>query len=118
MHELVSITPVLGPGGEVGHFIAIERDITEDKLREQQFLRAQRLESIGTLAGGIAHDLNNCALSPIVMGVSLIRQIDESGKLHPIIDEIQRSAERGRDLVQNRYCRLPVEWRGIGSQFP
>jgi PAS domain S-box-containing protein len=99
VHELVSITPVLGSGGEVGHFIAIERDITEDKLREQQFLRAQRLESIGTLAGGIAHDLNN-VLSPIVMGVSLIRQIDESGKLHPIIDEIQRSAERGRDLVQ------------------
>ncbi|MCC5838732.1 MAG: PAS domain S-box protein [Opitutales bacterium] len=99
VHELVSITPVLGASGEVGHFIAIERDITEEKLREQHFLRAQRMESIGTLAGGIAHDLNN-VLSPIVMGVSLIRQIDESGKLHPIIDEIQRSAERGRDLVQ------------------
>lgn len=99
VHEQVSITPVKGESGEVDHFIAIERDITEDKLREQQFLRAQRMESIGTLAGGIAHDLNN-VLSPIVMGVSLIRQIDESGKLQPIIDEIQRSAERGRDLVQ------------------
>src|SRR5690606_22667644 len=44
--------------------LAINTDITEHKKLEQQFLRAQRMESIGTLAGGIAHDLNNI-LAPI-----------------------------------------------------
>lgn len=77
----------------------IDVDITERKKLETQFLRAQRMESIGTLAGGIAHDLNNM-LSPIIMGVSLMRQFDEAKELLPMIDDIQASAERGRDLVK------------------
>src|SRR5277367_5356033 len=47
-------------------------DLTERKKLEHQFLRAQRMESIGTLAGGIAHDLNNI-LSPIMMAIQLLK---------------------------------------------
>ncbi len=76
------------------------RDLTEQKKMETQFLRAQRMESIGTLAGGIAHDLNN-VLAPIMMSIELL-------KLEPVIDPRRRkildlihvSCRRGADLVR------------------
>ncbi|WP_415911098.1 PAS domain S-box protein [Oleiharenicola sp. Vm1] len=79
--------------------LAVNTDVTERKLIEAQFLRAQRVESIGTLAGGIAHDLNNL-LSPIVMSVGLLRE----GALTPadrkLVDAIETSANRGTELVK------------------
>jgi two-component system cell cycle sensor histidine kinase/response regulator CckA len=79
--------------------LTIDTDITERKKLEQQFLRAQRMESIGTLAGGIAHDLNNL-LAPITMGVDLLREFSPSPRSLPIIENIERSAKRGADLVK------------------
>jgi two-component system cell cycle sensor histidine kinase/response regulator CckA len=79
--------------------LTIDTDITERKKLEQQFLRAQRMESIGTLAGGIAHDLNNL-LSPITMGVDLLRAFSPSPRSLPVIENIERSAKRGADLVK------------------
>ncbi len=52
--------------------LGINTDITEKKKIEAQFLRAQRMESIGTLAGGIAHDLNNI-LAPIMLSIELLK---------------------------------------------
>jgi PAS domain S-box-containing protein len=77
----------------------IETDITERKRLEQQFLRAQRLESVGTLSGGIAHDLNNL-LMPIMMGVALLKRFEPDEKSLKVIRNIERSAKRGADLVQ------------------
>jgi len=85
--------------GQPKSILAINTDITERRKLEQQFFRAQRLESIGTLAGGIAHDLNNL-LAPITMGVELLRRFDPNPKAKPIIDSIERSARRGSDLVK------------------
>ena len=79
--------------------LAINADITERKKLEQQFLRAQRMESIGTLAGGIAHDLNNL-LSPILMGVGLLRHLDPRPEAAELISLIETSAVRGADLVK------------------
>lgn len=100
----------------IPHHLATFIDITERKLLEAQFLRAQRMESIGTLASGIAHDLNNL-LSPIVMGVDLIRQIEASPKLSPILKTIEDSGKRGTHLVQQvlsfargvEGARIPVQ---------
>jgi signal transduction histidine kinase len=78
---------------------ALERDIAERKKIEAQLLRAQRMESIGTLAGGIAHDLNNL-LAPIVMGVDLLRFEQLSPGMREVVDTIERSARRGTDLVK------------------
>ncbi len=78
--------------------LAINTDITERKKLEQQFLRAQRIESIGTLAGGIAHDLNN-VLAPILMSIELLRTyIDDSNGIE-ILEMVGTSARRGADMV-------------------
>lgn len=75
-------------------------DLTERKKLEQQYLRAQRTESIGTLAGGIAHDLNN-VLAPILMSIDLLRLYagDDHRQL-TLLDTIQSSTVRGADLVR------------------
>lgn len=77
----------------------IDVDLTERKNLEQQFLRTQRLESIGTMAAGIAHDLNNL-LAPIVVAVGVLKRMDSDGKYAAIIQNIERSAQRGSNLIQ------------------
>lgn len=79
--------------------LSINTDITARQQLEQQFLRAQRLESIGTLAGGIAHDLNNL-LAPILMGVDLLRESNPDHQSLEVIENIGQSARRGADLVK------------------
>lgn len=78
--------------------LAINTDITERRNLERQFLRAQRLESIGTLAGGIAHDLNN-VLSPILMAAELLQMNPMKERDAELVHKIIRSARRGADMV-------------------
>jgi PAS domain S-box-containing protein len=76
------------------------RDLTAHKQLEAQSLRAQRMESIGTLAGGIAHDLNN-VLTPIMLSIELLRgdaAIDP--RRQKILDSIHANSRRGADLVR------------------
>lgn len=84
-----------------GHklFTVIIRDISEKKRLESQFLRAQRMESIGTLAGGIAHDLNN-VLSPILTAVELLqmRFTDESSQR--LLNILRTNAIRGSEMIR------------------
>jgi PAS domain S-box-containing protein len=79
--------------------LVIEADVTEKKDRERQSLRAQRLESIGTLAGGIAHDLNNM-LTPILMSAKLLRKERPATERDGLVANILASAERGADMVK------------------
>lgn len=74
-------------------------DLTEHKRLERQLLRAQRLESIGTLAGGIAHDLNN-VLAPIMLSFELLRSELRSPDTLSLLDHISASVERGADMVR------------------
>jgi len=98
IHVLSSHALLRRPNRPVELF-CIDIDLTERKKMEQQFLRTQRLESIGTLAAGIAHDLNNL-LAPILMGTGLIRQLDTPGSYQKILDTIEQSTKRGTDLVK------------------
>jgi len=79
--------------------IAYALDQTERKKLEQQFLRAQRMESVGTLAGGIAHDLNN-ALSPIITSIDLLKMRFTDPESAELISIIGASAQRGADMVR------------------
>jgi PAS domain S-box-containing protein len=74
-------------------------DLTERKKLEQQFLRAQRMESIGTLAGGVAHDLNNI-LAPIMMSIDILKSTVENPQACEILETIEISAKRGADIVR------------------
>ena len=67
-------TLVRDGAGEPRSILSINTDVTDRRQLEQQFYRAQRLESIGTLAGGIAHDLNN-VLAPIMLGMGMLQAI-------------------------------------------
>ena len=85
--------------GAVRHVLVVSRDITEKKRIEEQMLRAQRMESIGTLAGGIAHDLNN-VLGPIMMALDILRRKFPSTDSKGILDTLESSARRGSNMVR------------------
>jgi PAS domain S-box-containing protein len=94
-------TLVLDEAGNPKSILTVGTDITEKKQLEQQFLRAQRLESLGTLASGIAHDFNNI-LTPILAVAQLLPlklpNLDDSSQ--QLLKMLENSAKRGADLVQ------------------
>ena len=79
--------------------LIINTDVTEQKKMEAQFLRAQRVESIGTLASGVAHDLNNI-LAPILMGAATLRYNEMPAADEEILSLIETCAQRGADIVK------------------
>ena len=97
--EEMTITPVRTRAGVISHFIAIKEDITARKQAEEMMMRAQRLESLGMLASGIAHDLNNM-LAPIIFTGPLLRESLSAPRDLKLLDTLERSAERGAGLVR------------------
>ena len=85
-------------GGRAARLV-LAHDVTERRKLEAQHLRAQRMESIGTLAGGIAHDLNH-VLAPILMAIEMLRLDDRPAAEAEVLTTIERTARRGADLVQ------------------
>jgi len=85
--------------GHPKSILSINTDVTEKKKLESQFMRAQRMESVGTLAGGIAHDLNNI-LTPIMMSIELLRQTATDPQAQRIIETIAVSSRCGADIVR------------------
>jgi two-component system, cell cycle sensor histidine kinase and response regulator CckA len=85
--------------GRPKSILTISTDITERKSLQQQFLRAQRLESIGTLASGLAHDLNNI-LSPILMSAPLLTDVEDARLRGNLVQTIESAARRGSDIVR------------------
>lgn len=79
--------------------LVIAIDISEKKTLEEQYLRAQRLESLGQLASGIAHDLNNM-LAPMLFAAPLLRESVTAERDRKVLDAVEHSAQRGADLVR------------------
>lgn len=79
--------------------LVVNTDITEKKQLEAQLLRIQRMESIGTLAGGIAHDLNNL-LTPILASIKLLKMDLPEDKKKRLFKIIENSTQRGVNLVK------------------
>jgi len=94
-------TLVRDASGTPDRVLVINTDITERKRLESQFLRSQRMESIGRLVGGIAHDLGNL-LMPITLGVKVLRRrlTQADDKIEQVLNMIQKSAERGGNMVE------------------
>ena len=93
-------TLVRDNAGRPRSVLSINTDVTERKRLESHFLRAQRMESIGNLVGGIAHDLGNL-LVPILLGVKVLSsRYADNEKTMRTLEMIRRSAQRGSDMVK------------------
>lgn len=96
--------------GRPKSILMVASDLTERKQLERQLMRAQRLESLGTLACGVAHDLNN-VLTPVQMVGDLLRSLVPGSDAERLLDLLSRSARRGADIIR----QLLLFGRGIES---
>ncbi len=103
--------PVKDSSGHVTRIVGVAQDVTEHRQMEEQLLRTQRLEAIGTLAGGVAHDLNNI-LAPTLMVTELIRQKITDPHGIQLVDMIEQSMKRGASIIR----QMLVFSRGVGGQ--
>ncbi len=85
--------------GKPKSILIINTDITEKRKLESQLLRAQRMESIGTLASGIAHDINN-VLTPIMLSQELLREKLTDEESQRLLNAIEKSTQRGATLMK------------------
>jgi PAS domain S-box-containing protein len=85
--------------GKPKSILCVNTDITEKKLLERQHLRSQRMESIGTLVGGIAHDLNN-VLAPILLSLEIFKRKFQDETSQEMLDTLGKTVERGAGIVK------------------
>jgi PAS domain S-box-containing protein len=87
------------PGGRPLAWLSVAVDVTEKRQFEEQALRAQRIENLGTLAAGIAHDFNN-ALAPIIMAGPLLQKMVRDPAAQKMINIVNASSARSAALVR------------------
>ena len=98
--EEATISPVRNENGEVTHFVAIKRDITDELERERMYQQAQKMNSIGRLAGGIAHDFNNM-LQVILGNTELAMEgAGDNGWLKQDLEQVKNAAKRSVELTR------------------
>ena len=98
--EEAAISPIRNAEGSILNYVAIKRDVTKEMSLQRQLSQSQKMEAVGTLAGGVAHDFNN--ILQVALGYSeLILDEEELPEhLKPDINKIYESVRRGADLVQ------------------
>jgi two-component system cell cycle sensor histidine kinase/response regulator CckA len=103
-------SPILGEGGKPVGILGVTRDITERNKLETQLLRAQKMEAIGTLAGGVAHDLNNILSAQVSYPDLILMDLPEDSPLREPILTIQKSGKKAASIVQDL---LTLARRGV-----
>jgi len=98
--EELTITPLTDAAGEITHFIAVKQDITQRIQLEAQYRQLQKMESVGRLAGGVAHDFNN--MLSVIIGHSelVLGQMEPGTALYADIAEVHKAATRSADLTR------------------
>ncbi len=97
--EETAISPVTDTSGRISNFVAVKRDVTREEKLELQFRQAQKMESIGRLAGGVAHDFNN--MLSVILGYSelLLSKLNPEDKIYRDIQEIHAAGKRSASLT-------------------
>lgn len=130
--EEATISPVYSDEGKLVSYVAVKRDVTLERQLEirreelqEKLERAKRMESLGILAGGVAHDLNNI-LSPIVGYSELIlMDTDEDDLVHKQVGIINKSAQDAADVIQDlltlarrgRYQMKPININDVVKSY-
>jgi PAS domain S-box-containing protein len=101
--EFASISPLVDAQGQITHFLAVKEDITERRVLEEQLRQTQKLNSIGQLAGGVAHDFNNI-LAAMMLNLDYLREntsldAETQGSLKELMKGAQRAANLTRQLL-------------------
>ncbi len=118
--EDATISPVRNSLGDVTHYVAVKRDVTEQLKTEKQLFQAQKMEAIGTMAGGIAHDFNNI-LGAISGYTELsLAKIPPESRIKYYLEQIQASSQRAINLVRQilEFSRLTEKDRKPVSLLP
>ncbi len=99
-HYLLTRAPYRDPSGKIIGVIGVTRDITQYKGIEERLRQSQKMEAIGTLAGGVAHDFNNILM--VISGYSsvLAEALRTNTKLHGHVEQIQKAGERAASLTR------------------
>lgn len=99
--ENVTISPVFDRfSGQIVNYVAVERDVTDEIRLEAQFQQAQKMESIGRLAGGVAHDHNNMLTVIIGYAQLALDKLEPGQKHYRDFEKILSAAKRSRDLTR------------------
>jgi PAS domain S-box-containing protein len=106
-----TITPLRDSRGAIADYLIIERDVTRERELERHLAASRKMEIIGTLAGGIAHDLNNILNPVLISAEAVMAEIPEDSPLRPDIRSFSRQGSEGR-IWSARSCPLPPGRRG------
>jgi two-component system cell cycle sensor histidine kinase/response regulator CckA len=98
--EEATISPVRDPSGRIVSFVSVQRDITEHLRLTTQFQQAQKMEAVGQLAGGVAHDYNN--MLSVILGYAevALTMVDPAQPLYADLEEIHKAAMRAADITR------------------
>jgi PAS domain S-box-containing protein len=98
--EEATISPIHGPDGQIINYVAVKRDITAQIALEKQLQQAQKMEAVGRLTGGVAHDFNN--ILGVIIGYTqmALSQVPATERLHGDLEKILDAADRSADIVR------------------
>jgi PAS domain S-box-containing protein len=106
----MTISPIVDNQGRLTHFVGIQRDISEHKRLEQQLIQAQKMQSIGTLAGGIAHEFNNLLAGINGYAALGLRETDVTPTVREFLQNVVDLSERAAALTRQllAFARKPA----------
>ncbi len=100
IYEKSNISPVRDQRGEIIAYVGVSRDVTDERLLQEQLSQSQKMEAIGTLAGGIAHDFNNIIFAIIGYAELALDHTKDDPHIARFIEEIINASERASDMVK------------------
>lgn len=105
--EDATIAPVRGSGGEIMNYVAVKRDVTEEVELGNQLRQAQKMQAIGNLAGGVAHDFNNILTGILGYSSMLKARMSPGDDMFAAAETIEKAARRAAGLTQQllRFAR-------------
>ncbi|MBC7963728.1 MAG: PAS domain S-box protein [Steroidobacteraceae bacterium] len=99
--EHTTISPIRNESGNITHYMATKEDITEHRTMEAQLRQSQKMEAIGTLAGGVAHDFNNILSAIFGYSHLILDQTQDNEAVKYNVEEIIKASQRAASLTQS-----------------